>query len=339
MKAQLRCLLVLGGLQMAALAAPGQPSPEYDFYRVRSGESVEAIASSRGLRADVLRQLNPQLEHVVFPEEGSVIFVPQRTEAPRRVLAARSGRLQPTLPGASAPPAHKAEPQVASSKEASSKEVSSAPARESASRASSGFGLSDEEVDTIFEQVVQPRRGAVAIEDSEPLELPTHQNYMITSDGRTIPVPCAPVRRKKVEKEKEESHSDKPLALSARGQKVVRIIKESFKYLGVPYVWGGEDPSGMDCSGFTQKVFTDRGMYMPRTADLQFEVGQVVPRGQEQPGDLVFFETYCPGASHVGIYMGRNQFVHASSGAGYITFGDLRDEYFSRCYLGARRNW
>jgi cell wall-associated NlpC family hydrolase len=95
----------------------------------------------------------------------------------------------------------------------------------------------------------------------------------------------------------------------------------------------------MDCSGFVQKVFTDHGIRMPRTADLQFEVGQVVPRGSEQPGDLVFFETYCPGASHVGVYLGRSQFVHASSGAGYITIGTLRDEYFSRCYLGARRNW
>ncbi|MBX3165930.1 MAG: C40 family peptidase [Candidatus Eremiobacteraeota bacterium] len=317
-------VMALFGVQLWAAAAPTD-TQDYEFYKVRTGESVETIASSRGLRPDVLRSLNPALENVVFPPEGTVIFVPPRLEAPRpaRTLAARSGRLRPSPESvASAAPV---------------KATAAAPASAPRPARSGSFGLSEEEVDYIFEHVVVPRRGAV--EESEPLALPSHQNVMITADGRTVAVPsAAPPRR--VSKKKDSKDDDHKLAvLSPRGQKVVRLIQESFKYLGVPYVWGGEDPSGMDCSGFTQKVYCDRGMPIPRTADLQFEVGQVVPRGQEQPGDMVFFETYCPGASHVGIYMGRNQFVHASSGAGYITFGDLRDEYFSRCYLGARRNW
>jgi cell wall-associated NlpC family hydrolase len=318
-------LMALLGVQLWAAAAPTD-TQDYEFYKVRSGESVETIAISRGLRPDVLRSLNPALENVVFPQEGTVIFVPPRPEAPRRPLAARSGRLRPSTESvaSAAPVANVAPAPVAAAAPAPR------PAR------SGSFGLSEEEVDYIFEHVVVPRRGMV--EDSEPLALPSHQNVMITADGRSVAVPSAAPKR--VAKKKERKDDDHKLAvLSPRGQRVVRLIQESFKYLGVPYVWGGEDPSGMDCSGFTQKVYCDRGMSIPRTADLQFEVGQVVPRGQEQPGDMVFFETYCPGASHVGIYMGRNQFVHASSGAGYITFGDLRDDYFSRCYLGARRNW
>ncbi|MFN8607788.1 MAG: NlpC/P60 family protein [Vulcanimicrobiota bacterium] len=316
-------LMALFGVQLWAAAAPTD-TQDYEFYKVRSGDSVETIASSRGLRAEVLRQLNPTLENVVFPQEGTVIFVPPRVEAPRRQLSARSGRLKPSLePVASAAPIQAA-PAPAP-----------APAAPSRSFRSSGSGLSDDEVSWIFENVVVPRRGAV--EESEPLALPEHQNVMITADGRSVAVPTAAPRRIKKKEVKDDEPRD--VALSPRGQRVVKLLRESFKYLGVPYVWGGEDPSGMDCSGFTQKVFCDRGMPIPRTADLQFEVGQVVARGQEQPGDMVFFETYCPGASHVGIYVGRNQFVHASSGAGYITFGDLRDDYFSRCYLGARRNW
>lgn len=321
-------VMALFGVQLWAAAAPTD-TQDYEFYKVRSGDSVETIAVSRGLRPEVLRSLNPTLENVVFPQEGTVIFVPPRVEAPRRSLAARSGRLRPTESVASAAP-------ITTS--AAPAPVSALPAPVAPRPARSGsFGLSDDEVDYIFERVVVPRRGTV--EDSgESLALPSHQNVMITADGRSVSVPSAAPKRV-VKKKEAKDDDDKLVALSARGQKVVRLLKESFKYLGVPYVWGGEDPSGMDCSGFTQKVYCDRGMPIPRTADLQFEVGQVVPRGQEQPGDMVFFETYCPGASHVGIYVGRNQFVHASSGAGYITFGDLRDEYFSRCYLGARRNW
>lgn len=319
-------VMALFGIQLWAAAAPND-TQDYEFYKVRSGDSVETIASSRGLRPDVLRQLNPTLENVVFPQEGMVIFVPPRVEAPRRPLAARSGRLKPAI----------AEP-VASAAPVTSSAAPVAPATHPpAPRPGrpSGSGLSEEEVSWIFENVVVPRRGAV--EESEPLALPEHQNIMITADGHTVAVPTAAPKRIKKKEVKDDDSRD--VALSSRGQRVVKLLRESFKYLGVPYVWGGEDPSGMDCSGFTQKVFCDRGMIIPRTADLQFEVGQVVPRGQEQPGDMVFFETYCPGASHVGIYVGRNQFVHASSGAGYITFGDLRDDYFSRCYLGARRNW
>ena len=328
MKTRLALFAGLFGVHLMAVAAPTQ---EYEFYRVRSGESVETIAISRGLKADLLRQLNPGLENVVFPDEGTVIFVPPKNEPPRRQLASRSGRLNPTAPPATSESAAR-QPEVVAS---TAKPAAAMPSPGRARPA--GAGLTPEEVETIYETVVKPHRGSVVEVAGESLALPSHQNVMITADGRTLAVPTAAPKRVKVAKRDEDS--DNHAELSARGQKVVRLLKESFRYLGVPYVWGGEDPSGMDCSGFTQKVFTDRGMYIPRTADLQFEVGQVVPRGSEQPGDMVFFETYCPGASHVGIYVGHNQFVHASSGSGYITFGDLRDDYFSRCYLGARRNW
>lgn len=305
------------GLQFAANAAP---AGEYEFYKVQTGESVEMIAVSRGLKADVLRQMNPALEHVVFPPEGTVIFVPPAPTAatpPRRVLSSRSGRLSPKLDMvASAAPVR----------------VAPAPSRSSTH---SGAGLSDGEVEAIFDEVAKPHIGNVAVSVAESLPLPSHQNILITSDGRQLSVPSARPRKKHVEKTSDE----KTTVTSSRGLKVVRLLKSSLKYMGVPYVWGGEDPTGMDCSGFVQKVFVDHGISMPRTADLQYEVGQVVPRGAEQPGDLVFFETYCPGASHVGIYLGKQHFVHASSGAGMITIGDLRDEYFQRCYLGARRNW
>ena len=109
------------------------------------------------------------------------------------------------------------------------------------------------------------------------------------------------------------------------------------QYVGVPYVWAGRSPSGFDCSGFIYYVFDQLGYGLPRMADGQFEVGIPVSRNALEPGDLVFFETYEPGPSHVGIYIGNDQFIHASSGAGHVTVTPLNKTYYRDRYLGARR--
>ena len=115
------------------------------------------------------------------------------------------------------------------------------------------------------------------------------------------------------------------------------LLSMARQYVGVPYVWAGRSPSGFDCSGFIYYVFDQLGYGLPRMADGQFEVGIPVSRNSLEPGDLVFFETYEPGPSHVGIYIGNNQFIHASSGAGHVTVTPLNKTYYRDRYLGARR--
>ena len=115
-----------------------------------------------------------------------------------------------------------------------------------------------------------------------------------------------------------------------------RVTRTALRYVGVPYVWGGTSFSGVDCSGFVQAVFEHNGISLPRTADSQFEVGRPVKMRDLQPGDLVFFETYAAGASHVGIYLGGGRFVHASSSDG-VRVDDLGMDYYASRYLGARR--
>lgn len=83
-----------------------------------------------------------------------------------------------------------------------------------------------------------------------------------------------------------------------------RVVSDSMNYLGVPYVFGGTTPNGFDCSGYVRYVFANAGVYLPRTADAQYEVGYSVSTSELVPGDLVFFSTYEPGPSHVGIYLG-----------------------------------
>ena len=109
-------------------------------------------------------------------------------------------------------------------------------------------------------------------------------------------------------------------------------------YLGVPYVWGGTTTSGFDCSGFTQYVYKQFGYTLNRIANAQMENGYAVGISELAPGDLVFFgNTYYSSetATHVGIYIGGNQFVHAASGGVKIT--DLDNSYYSVRYVGARR--
>jgi cell wall-associated NlpC family hydrolase len=106
---------------------------------------------------------------------------------------------------------------------------------------------------------------------------------------------------------------------------------------GAPYRNGGATPEGFDCSGFVQYVFARHGLTMPRETREQFHVGRAVRRDQLAPGDLVFFTTAAPGASHVGIVIDRDQFVHAPSTRGVVRVERLSASYWDRRFIGARR--
>jgi cell wall-associated NlpC family hydrolase len=106
---------------------------------------------------------------------------------------------------------------------------------------------------------------------------------------------------------------------------------------GAPYRNGGTTPSGFDCSGFVQYVYGRHGVTMPRETRDQFRVGQSITRDDLDAGDLVFFSTIAPGASHVGIAIDREQFVHAPSTRGVVRVERLSAEYWNRRFVGARR--
>lgn len=117
-----------------------------------------------------------------------------------------------------------------------------------------------------------------------------------------------------------------------------QVVSGAKALLGAPVVWGGAYPSeGFDCSGFVQYVFRQAGISLPRTADLQFMVGRTISPAKLQPGDLVYFTTYEPGASHVGIYIGGNKFIHTSYSQKVVAVADMNDNYFVQRYYGAKR--
>lgn len=123
--------------------------------------------------------------------------------------------------------------------------------------------------------------------------------------------------------------------LARTSKLATQLTRSALRFLGVPYVFGGTSASGFDCSGYVQHVFATLGISLPRTADAQYDVGHRVVGGM-RPGDLVFFQTYAPGASHVGIYLGHDKFVSASSSHG-VTVSSLHDSYWAARYIGAKR--
>ena len=106
---------------------------------------------------------------------------------------------------------------------------------------------------------------------------------------------------------------------------------------GAPYRNGGADPNGFDCSGFTQYVFSQHGLSLPREVREQFRVGKTIGPQDLAPGDILFFTTTDPGPSHVAIAIGGDQFVHAPSSTGVVRVEHLNSSYWSPRYLGARR--
>ncbi|HEU4935516.1 MAG TPA: C40 family peptidase [Vicinamibacterales bacterium] len=110
---------------------------------------------------------------------------------------------------------------------------------------------------------------------------------------------------------------------------------------GVPYRNGGRDPSGFDCSGFVWYVFDQHGVRVPRTVSEQFQAGIEVDPRDLRAGDLVFFDTIHNGvrqlATHVGIVIGGDEFVHAPSSTGEVRVERLASGYWSPRFIGARR--
>jgi hypothetical protein len=116
-----------------------------------------------------------------------------------------------------------------------------------------------------------------------------------------------------------------------------RMLLEAVSYLGVPYLYGGTNKEGVDCSAFTAGVYRKAAQIsLPRSAREQFRTGRPVDPDSLQFGDLVFFNTTGRGPSHVGIYIEDSLFAHASVTSG-VTISSLESTYYKNRYVGARR--
>ena len=123
-----------------------------------------------------------------------------------------------------------------------------------------------------------------------------------------------------------------------RGAPTDGLAGAGLKLLGTPYVWGGSNPSGFDCSGFVWYIARQAGRSVSRGMLGEYNGGSHPAREELKPGDLVFFQnTFSPGLSHNGIYIGNAQFVHAADEAAGVTISSLNTPYWSAHWFGATR--
>lgn len=117
------------------------------------------------------------------------------------------------------------------------------------------------------------------------------------------------------------------------------LAMRALSFIGVNYRLGGESPeTGFDCSGLVRHVYREAlGLTLPRTSRDISMVGETIEADELKPGDLVFYNTLQGGFSHVGIYLGEHRFVHAPSSGGEVRVEDMRQDYWTKRFDGARR--
>ena len=118
------------------------------------------------------------------------------------------------------------------------------------------------------------------------------------------------------------------------------LLQEARKHLGKKYVWGANGPKSFDCSGFTCYVCNKNGICLPRTSVKQAEIGKKLGREELKAGDLIFFDTSRERkgiVNHVGIYIGNDKFIHASSGAQKVTISSLNQAFYKQRFLWGQR--
>lgn len=139
--------------------------------------------------------------------------------------------------------------------------------------------------------------------------------------------PTALIRKKDLEEVKTEKE-----------KRINSLIKSAHRLIGKKYVYGDTGRRGYDCSGLTYSLFLNSmGIKIPRNSSAQSTVGIKVDKSRLAPGDLIFFRTVGRGISHVGIYIGEGNMIHASSSKARVSIDSIEDSYFSKRYVTARR--
>jgi peptidoglycan DL-endopeptidase LytF len=168
-------------------------------------------------------------------------------------------------------------------------------------------------------------------------------SFLANSDGPSAapaPAKVAPAPAKAAPTPKPLPKAPAVQAAPSNGALGDRIVSFAKQYLGWRYVWGGKSPAagGFDCSGFAYWVLTQNGIKAGSSAAADMGIGVPVSSNALQPGDvLIWSNTYMPGPSHVGIYIGGGKFIHAENESSGVTINNLSDSYYASRFTAARR--
>ncbi len=179
---------------------------------------------------------------------------------------------------------------------------------------------------------VQRLLGVTSDGDFGPITLAAVRGFQarhgLVVDGQVGTHTLAALRRRRVAPDR--GRGAPPRRAESVGARAVSIAE---RYLGVPYRWGGADPSGFDCSGLVMYVYAQLGVHLPHFAAAQYRDGRHVRMDQLRRGDLVFFDDL----NHVGIYIGGGRFIHAPHTGDHVRISSLAGGWYAEHYDGATR--
>lgn len=185
--------------------------------------------------------------------------------------------------------------------------------------------------------VVGYKDGLFIILNEEGKDFQIDPNYLDFGKDGVQAVKREVIQRQAAKKEAKVEAKGAP-APKVDGAKAQKVIDSAYSKIGTPYVWGATGGNGYDCSGLVYAIYVkEMGISLPRTSSAQSQVGTPVDRSELQAGDLVFFNTTGKGVSHVGVYVGNDVFVHASSGGARVKENKLTEKYYSSRFVNAMR--
>jgi peptidoglycan DL-endopeptidase LytE len=301
--------------KVAAVVAPRAAGQvlKPSTYVVAASDTLSGIAARLGIRTETLRLANPALASGDALAVGEELTVPPVDGVLHRVGAGD------TLSG------------VAARYGASAAEIASVNGIGEPYLLSVGLLL-------VVPGGMPPAPPATA---SAPLQSPSAPAAVPTATPRPNPTTTPATATPKPAPQPTAQPTSKPPAAPApaASNAGARIVANALKYRGSRYTWGGTSPAtGFDCSGFVWYAYTQAGVPLPRDLWGQYNSGRRVGRSELQPGDIVFFQnTYRPGLSHDGIYIGGGQFIQAASENTGVIVSSLSEPYWAARYLGATR--
>jgi cell wall-associated NlpC family hydrolase len=191
-----------------------------------------------------------------------------------------------------------------------------------------------DEIDQKRSMQMQLEKQLAGQEDQIETRIEERQAKLDQLDGQIQEIFAKEAERVKAEQERAAAETAAMLReLEISDAVQAQVVQTALQYLGVPYVWGGESPSGFDCSGLVKYVYAQHGVQLPHASSIQFGMGAPVPPDQLQPGDLVFFYG-STAPQHVGMYVGKGKYIEAPNFGEVVKISNLS---FDSDYAGARR--
>jgi cell wall-associated NlpC family hydrolase len=291
-----------------------------ETYRVKKGDTLAAISTKHRVSVDSLKQANKL--------KGNKVTVNQVLVIPNK---AKSASVK-----AAAPPSR-----ATSQKATNHQKTYTVKKGDSLQKIARTTGVSVSELKSlnrISDNIIVPgqklalQRGSAVVATKKPLPRRSNADAPEEGDYDDMDDPVQAIL------DENTNSSLPPLGKWEDSRDRELLVKISKGFLGAPYRFGGVSLKGIDCSAYVKRVYSLFDVTLPRTAREQAKVGQRVSRDELTVGDLVFFNTRRNYISHVGIYIGEGQFIHASSGRGKeVKINNLSELYYNKRYVGATR--